>query len=102
MGLALFCFRGLRFMPTTKKKTGVKRPAKKATSKKAATTGGKPRSARGKLSALLKKFEEQLASGDLRISVADYIRLLQMKREIEGEKVRDVKVTWVEKNASEE
>ena len=86
-------------MPT-KKKTRAKRPTKKAAAKKAAKAPT-PRTQSGKLAALLKKFEEQLANKETRISVADYIRLLQMKRELEGDRVRDVKVTWVDPNATE-
>lgn len=84
-----------------KKKTRAKRPKAKAQAGKAAP-GRIPRTQRGKLTALLKKFEEQLANKETRISVADYIRLLQMKRELENDRVRDVKVTWVDRNASEE
>jgi hypothetical protein len=87
-------------MATKKRTTRAKGPARKAANRKAAGTRT-PRTQRGKLTALLKKFEEQLTNQDLRISVAEYIRLLQMKRELEGEKPRDVKVTWVETDASE-
>jgi hypothetical protein len=86
-------------MPT-KSKSGAKRPTKTSVAKDT-TPERLPRSQRGKLSALLKKFEEQLANKETRISVADYIRLLQLKRELENDRVRDVKVTWVEQDASE-
>ena len=84
-----------------KKNTRAKRPSRNATAN-AAVPARTPRTQRGKLAALLKKFEEQLANKETRISVADYLRLLQMQRELESDQVRDVKVTWVETNASEE
>lgn len=86
-------------MPT-KKSTGAKRPGKKRARK--AAPARVPRTQRAKLSALLKQFEEQLAEKETRITVAEYLRLLQMERELETDKVRDVKVTWVDQNASEE
>jgi hypothetical protein len=95
----------LSFMPT-KKESGAKSPRKTAARKKTAVRKPAavrvPQTQHSQLAALLKKFEEQVANKETRISVADYIRLLQMKRELEGSEVRDVKVTWVEQNASEE
>jgi hypothetical protein len=57
----------------------------------------RPRSERGKLKALLAAVEERLQSdGASRVSVSDYIRLLQMKREMDEKKPRDVEVKWVD------
>ena len=85
-------------MATVKKavpKRGNKRLAKQSTpAKKAAPL---PRSERGKLKALLAKVEERLQSdASSKVSIGDYIRLLQMKRELDQKKPRDVEVKWVD------
>jgi hypothetical protein len=95
-------------MGTTKKtarKRGPKRPANESrpAQKKTAPL---PRSERGKLKALLAKVEERLQSdASSKVSISDYIRLLQMKRELDQKKPRDVEVKWVdtlgEENATE-
>lgn len=51
-----------------------------------------------KVTALLGKVEQEIEKGALgKVSVADFIRLLQLKREIDGESTpRNIEVTWVE------
>lgn len=48
--------------------------------------------------ALLKKVEEQLTKEQLKPTLADYIRLRQLYRELEDEEPREIKVTWVDKS----
>lgn len=50
----------------------------------------------GRIGALLDRFEQQSQSDKFRMSVADYIRLLQIEKELDDKQPRDVKVTWVE------
>jgi hypothetical protein len=95
-------------MATTKntaRKRGPKSPVdqSRAAEKKNAPL---PRSERGKLKALLAKVEERLQNdASSKVSIGDYIRLLQMKRELDQKKPRDVEVKWVdtlgEQNATE-
>jgi hypothetical protein len=82
-------------------KRGKKRPAKLSTpAKKAAPS---PRTERGKLKALLAKVEERLQTdASSKVSISDYIRLLQMKRELDQKKPRDVEVKWVDTLGEEE
>jgi hypothetical protein len=87
------------------RKRGHRSPAKKSRAA-AKKTAPLPRSERGKLKALLTKVEERLQSDmSSKVSVSDYIRLLQMKRELDQKKPRDVEVKWVdtlgEENATE-
>jgi hypothetical protein len=49
-----------------------------------------------RISALLAAFEKQIAENQLKMSVADYIRLLQVRRELEGDRPKDVIATWVD------
>lgn len=45
---------------------------------------------------LLKKIEAKLlTSQDVKATLGDFIRLLQLQQELEGEQPRDIQVTWV-------
>jgi hypothetical protein len=49
------------------------------------------------VSTLLKKLERKLSDDDLRATLGDYIRLVQLRKELEDdEEPREIKVTWVE------
>ena len=85
------------------RKRGQKRPAKKSTPAKKNKPAPLPRSERGKLKALLAKVEERLQTdAGSKVSISDYIRLLQMKRELDQKKPRDVEVKWVDTLGEEE
>jgi hypothetical protein len=45
---------------------------------------------------LLAKVEGKLAGEDVKVTLADYIRLVQLKKELDGDEPRDIRVTWVE------
>ncbi len=52
---------------------------------------------RDKIQRLLSDLEERLGAEGGKASVADYIRLIQLERELEeDEKPTEIKVTWVE------
>ena len=46
--------------------------------------------------ALIHKFENQIAEADCKVSVGDYIRLLQVAREQRLEKPKNVEVRWID------
>jgi 16S rRNA G527 N7-methylase RsmG len=50
------------------------------------------------LARAIAKFEERITETDFSPSVADYIKLVQMKKEIEEatDEAKEIKVTWVE------
>ena len=50
--------------------------------------------------ALVKQVGEQLVKGEVKATLADYMKLLQLEKEMNDEEPRDIKVTWV-KNAEE-
>ena len=50
---------------------------------------------------LLKNVEKKLAGDDVKASLADYIRLMQLQTELEEEEPKDIKVTWVEPKSEE-
>jgi hypothetical protein len=45
---------------------------------------------------LLAKMETQLGDATVKPSLADYIRLIGLQRELEEDEVTEIKVTWVE------
>ena len=49
-----------------------------------------------RLARALEKVEHQFVLGDMKASVTDYIRLLQMQRECEDDQPRNVEVSWIE------
>lgn len=48
------------------------------------------------IDALLKSIEEKLKHPDFKVSIGDFIRLLQLRKEMEQELPREITVTWVE------
>ncbi len=56
-----------------------------------------------RISSLVEKaaeaFEKKINADDLKPSLAEYLKLLQMEQEIEAESPKEIKVTWVEPQA---
>jgi hypothetical protein len=48
------------------------------------------------VSEAIAKIEGKLSSGEVKATVGDFIRLLQLEKELEEEQPREVKVAWVE------
>ena len=50
---------------------------------------------------LLEKMEQKLTGEDseMKVTLADYIRLIQLKKEIEDEEPKEIRVTWVDRNS---
>lgn len=48
------------------------------------------------VSGLLKKMEEKLGADPGKATLVDYIRLVQLQKELEDEEPRDITVQWVE------
>ena len=51
---------------------------------------------RRKLDHLLESVQEKVESGEYKASIGDFVRLLQLRKEIEEERPREITVTWVE------
>ena len=64
------------------------------TSRRAKNNGGGTRATVVKK--LLKNIEEKLSGKDVKASLGDYIRLVQLQKELDEEAPREIKVTWVE------
>ena len=45
---------------------------------------------------LIEKFERSLAKDEAKATVGDYIRLVQLQKELEEDAPRDIEVRWVD------
>ncbi len=50
----------------------------------------------------LESFEKRLEKDELKLTTAEYLKLLQMGQELEKDTPKDIEVTWVEPETSEE
>jgi hypothetical protein len=50
---------------------------------------------------LLEKVEQRLAEGDVKATVGDYIRLVQLQKELEEEEPGEITVRWVDLEKTE-
>ena len=55
----------------------------------------------GGIERLIKKFEESLGTDGVKPSVSEYIRLKQLRQELDVEELKEIKVTWVEPTEKE-
>jgi hypothetical protein len=46
----------------------------------------------------ISKFFESLEASEKKLSVADVIRLLELRKQLASDEIREVQVTWVESN----
>lgn len=51
---------------------------------------------------ILGRLEERLKKSDFKASVGDFIRLLELRKELEEERPREIVVTWVESSGTED
>lgn len=49
----------------------------------------------------IRKIEEKLEQGEVKATVGDYIRLLELKKQFLADQPREIKVTWVEPKEEE-
>ena len=54
------------------------------------------------LDRILKKVEDQLVGGEFKATVADYLRLIQLRKEMVDERPREIEITWVNSLAGED
>ena len=50
---------------------------------------------------MLEMFEEKVVAKDFKATLSDFIRLLQLKKDLEEEQPREITVTWVEPEAAQ-
>lgn len=47
---------------------------------------------------LIEQVEKRLGGDDVKVTLADYIRLVQLRKELEDEAPKEIKVTWIERD----
>ena len=57
---------------------------------------GRPDVVRG----LIRSMEQRIADGELKATVGDYIRLIQLQRELAAEESKEVRLRWIEKEGT--
>lgn len=73
------------------------KPLDSGTAKSNKTNGEEPKSRRKLIRGLLEGLEERLQSEPGKVSLGDYIRLLQLEREMEAEEPpKEIIVRWVD------
>ncbi len=55
----------------------------------------------GGIGKLIKKFEDSIEKGGVKPTVSEYIRLKQLRQELDVEELKEIKVTWVEPTEKE-
>jgi hypothetical protein len=48
------------------------------------------------LAKAIKSFEARLNDADLKLTLSDYLKLIQMEKELDDEGPKEIKVTWVD------
>lgn len=49
----------------------------------------------------IESMEEKLGSSEVKATFADFIRLLQLQKELQADQPREIKVTWIDPNETE-
>lgn len=49
----------------------------------------------------IESIEQKLGSSDVKATFADFIRLLQLQKELQTDEPREIKVTWIDPNDQE-
>jgi len=65
-------------------------------------TGGERANKAELVSKVIEKIEQKLESGEMKPTVGDFIRLLQLEKELTEEQPREIKVSWVEPGEKDE
>jgi hypothetical protein len=81
---------------TRAKGTGAGRARTKRVSQRPAEAG-----AREAVSKAIKTIEGKLKSDDFKATITDFVRLLQLEKELREDDPKEIKVTWVEPSATE-
>ncbi len=50
---------------------------------------------------ILEKVEQKLGEGDVKATLGDYIRLVQLQKELEDDEPGEITVTWVDPEKTE-
>ena len=86
---------------TTERATTGKAPTRKASRGKSEAPAEGAGSRARAVKNLLAKVEETMTTEPIKATLGDYIRLVQLHKELDEEEPKEIKVTWVEPEATE-
>jgi hypothetical protein len=86
-------------MSTRDKERG-KKSNKEATGKRKRAGSRKP-SKSVLVEKMLQRFEKKLDAEEVNMNIGDFIRLMQLRKEMEAEDPKEIKATWVEPTEKE-
>jgi len=69
---------------------------RKPPSRKPKGSPEKPKTESELVNEAIKEFEQKLKEKEIKPTVGDFIRLLQLKKELKADEPREIKVSWVE------
>ena len=84
---------------TAKSKSGQRGAGRRRLSASAASARRARRKQAAVVNKLMEMFEAKVDGKELKATLSDFIRLLQLQKELEDEQPREIKVTWVEPEA---
>jgi hypothetical protein len=50
----------------------------------------------------IKLFEAKVEKGDMKITASEYIRLLELLQQVDGDKPREIRIRWVDRDETTE
>jgi hypothetical protein len=89
-------------MGDEKKGRRKKTEASKAAERPVETTDERPLTKAELVGNVIKDIEGKLSRNELKPTVGDFIRLVQLKKELDEEQPREIEVSWVEPNQESE
>ncbi len=75
-----------------------KRTFKTSTVDMDVTDAGVPHARAHGIETLIEAFHERIKEAAAKMSISDYVRLLQMQQELSTDEPADIEVTWIEKS----
>lgn len=76
------------------------KPAGQAAKGSGSDQPSKPRRG-GLLDKVIRDFENKLENGEVKLTVGDFVRLVQLRKDLHEEEPKEIRVTWVEPREKE-
>jgi hypothetical protein len=83
------------------RKLAIERKQPKSANRRGEKESTRQPTTEGGIERLIQKFEDSLETDGVKPSVSEYIRLKQLRKELDVEELKEIKVTWVEPTEKE-
>ena len=83
------------------RKLAIERKSPKSANRRGEKESTRQPETEGGIERLIQKFEDSLETDGVKPSVSEYIRLKQLRKELDVEEPKEIKVTWVEPTEKE-